>query len=193
MRKKVKYGFKILLSFIKKPFWFIFGIKTKGSQMISPQAKLTAYSKGTISCTRRNNVEGGTLINADGGRITLGGCYINRNCTIVSLEEITIEKGVTIGPNVCIYDHDHNPQYLLNPDFPAFLSEPVVIKEKAWIGAGAIILKGVTIGKNSIVAAGAVVTKDVPDFALVGGVPARIIKPSVIEESKTPDIEEQSK
>ena len=52
----------------------------------------------------------------------------------------------------------------------------VVIKQNAWIGAGATLLPGVTIGKNSIVAAGAVVTKDVPDNTIVGGIPAQIIR-----------------
>ena len=53
---------------------------------------------------------------------------------------------------------------------------PIMIKDRAWIGANATILTGVTIGKNAVVAAGAVVTKDVPDNCMVGGVPAKIIK-----------------
>ena len=52
----------------------------------------------------------------------------------------------------------------------------ICIKENAWIGAGATILQGVTIGKNTVVAAGAVVSKDVPDNAVVGGIPAKILK-----------------
>ena len=55
-------------------------------------------------------------------------------------------------------------------------SPPIMIKDRAWIGAHATILTGVTIGKNAVVAAGAVVTKDVPDNCMVGGVPAKIIK-----------------
>ncbi len=57
-----------------------------------------------------------------------------------------------------------------------FQSHPITIKDRAWIGANATILTGVTIGENAVVAAGAVVTKDVPDNCLVGGVPAKIIK-----------------
>jgi hypothetical protein len=55
-------------------------------------------------------------------------------------------------------------------------TEPVVIRRKAWIGAGAIILPGVTVGENAIVAAGAVVTKDVPDNTIVAGVPAKTLR-----------------
>ena len=57
-----------------------------------------------------------------------------------------------------------------------FQSHPITIKDCAWIGANATILTGVTIGKNAVVAAGAVVTKDVPDNCLVGGVPAKVLK-----------------
>lgn len=56
------------------------------------------------------------------------------------------------------------------------LCQPILIKRNAWIGAGATILPGVTIGENSVVAAGAVVSKDVPDNVVVGGVPAKILK-----------------
>ncbi|WP_418555536.1 DapH/DapD/GlmU-related protein [Longibaculum muris] len=55
-------------------------------------------------------------------------------------------------------------------------NKPIILKEKSWIGAGSTILAGVIIGKNSIVAAGSVVTKDVPDNCIVGGNPAKIIK-----------------
>jgi len=61
-------------------------------------------------------------------------------------------------------------------DWSNVISKEIIIKDKAWIGFNVIILKGVTIGEGAIVASGSVVTKDVPDFTLVGGNPARIIK-----------------
>jgi acetyltransferase-like isoleucine patch superfamily enzyme len=86
---------------------------------------------------------------------------------------ITIEDDVMIGPKVCLTTEGHpiDPQ-----ERKKLLVKPIVIKQNAWIGAGATILPGVTIGENSVVAAGAVVTKDVPANNVVGGVPARIIK-----------------
>ena len=94
----------------------------------------------------------------DGGKIYLmGRNFINRNCTIVSKQNITIGTGTTIGPNVCIYDHDHSSS-VLEP----FFSSPIVIGDNVWIGAGVIILKGVSIGDNAIIAAGSIITKDIP-------------------------------
>jgi acetyltransferase-like isoleucine patch superfamily enzyme len=86
---------------------------------------------------------------------------------------ITIEDHVLIGPKVNLITENHP----LNPaDRRALICKPIVIKRNAWIGAGATILPGVTIGENAVVAAGAVVSKDVPGNAIVGGVPAKIIK-----------------
>ncbi|MDY6865405.1 MAG: acyltransferase [Halobacteriota archaeon] len=88
---------------------------------------------------------------------------------------LTIEDGVGIGPRVTIViNSDPYPSPLLKI-YPK-KTLPVHIKEGAWIGAGSIILPGVTIGEYSLIAAGAVVTKDVPPYAVVGGVPAKIIK-----------------
>lgn len=100
--------------------------------------------------------------------------FINRNSMIVSMEKIFIGSGVTIGPNVCIYDHDHNIGRRKGEE--TFCSSPVIIKQNAWIGANVVITRGVTIGKNSVIAAGAVVTSDVQENCIVGGVPAKVIK-----------------
>ena len=92
---------------------------------------------------------------------------------------VTIEDGVDIGPEVIIVTHDSS-FYRVQRDFPV-ICRKVVIKRNAYIGAGAIILPGVTIGEYSIVAAGAVVTGDVPPRTVVGGVPAKTI--GTVEES----------
>ena len=86
---------------------------------------------------------------------------------------ITIEDEVLIGPKVNLITENHP----IDPkDRRALITKPILIKRKAWIGAGVTILPGVTIGENAVVAAGAVVTKDVPDNTIVAGVPAKIIK-----------------
>jgi acetyltransferase-like isoleucine patch superfamily enzyme/quercetin dioxygenase-like cupin family protein len=99
--------------------------------------------------------------------------FINHACTFLDMGGITIEDNVLIGPKVNLITENHP----LNPnDRKSLLCKPIVIKPNAWIGAGATILPGVTIGENSVVAAGAVVSKDVPDNTIVGGIPAKFIK-----------------
>lgn len=88
-------------------------------------------------------------------------------------ELITIEDNVDIGPKAIIVTHDSSAR-CMDPEFP-IICKRVTIKRNAYIGAGAIILPGVTVGEYSIVAAGAVVTKDVPPRTIVAGVPARVI------------------
>jgi len=86
---------------------------------------------------------------------------------------ITLEDNVLIGPKVNLITTNHP----LNPsERHSTISRPILIKNGAWIGAGATILPGVTIGLNSVVAAGAVVSVDVADNTVVGGVPAKFIK-----------------
>lgn len=106
--------------------------------------------------------------------ITIGkNVFINHACSFLDMGGITIEDNVLIGPKVNLITENHP----LNPDDrKALICKPIVIKRNAWIGAAATILSGVTIGENSIVAAGAVVTADVPPNSIVGGVPAKFIK-----------------
>ena len=99
--------------------------------------------------------------------------FINFDCVFLDLGGITIDDGVLIAPRVSLLSEGH-------PVSPAnrhsLIPKPIHIKKNAWIGANAVILQGVTIGENSVVAAGSVVFKDVPDNVIVGGTPAKIIK-----------------
>ncbi len=99
--------------------------------------------------------------------------YINHLCSMLDMGTITIGDNVLIGPKVNILSEEHP----VDPtERKALMVRPVVIKNGAWIGAGATILPGVTVGENSVVAAGAVVNKDVPDNTVVGGIPAKVLK-----------------
>ena len=93
------------------------------------------------------------------------------NFLAMSTGGIVIEDDAKIAANVSIITNNHDYQ-----ERQVLLCRPVHIKKNAWIGAGAILLPGVTIGENAVVAAGAVVTKDVPDNTVVAGVPASILK-----------------
>lgn len=99
--------------------------------------------------------------------------FINFNCIFLDLGGITIEDNVLIAPNVSILSEGH-PVSLENRH--SLVPKSIHIKKNAWIGAGATLLHGVTIGENAIVAAGAVVSKDVPDNTIVGGIPAKVIQ-----------------
>jgi acetyltransferase-like isoleucine patch superfamily enzyme len=99
--------------------------------------------------------------------------FINHACSFLDMGGITIEDEVLIGPKVNLITENHP----LDPgDRRALLTKPIVIKRRAWIGAGVTILPGVTIGENAVLAAGAVVSRDVPDNTVVAGVPAKHIK-----------------
>lgn len=109
-----------------------------------------------------------------GRHIQLGkNIFINHACSFLDLGGITIEDDVQIGPRVNIVTENHPVDLGIRKHLDV---KPVVIKRNVWIGAGATILPGVTVGENSIVAAGAVVNKDVPANTIVGGVPAKVIK-----------------
>jgi len=107
-----------------------------------------------------------------------GELYIAQNFFILDAgrtDYLTIEKNVGIGPNVTILIHsDPYPSKLSNL-YPRSWKK-VHIGENVWIGACSTILGGITIGNNSIIAAGSVITKDVPPFTVVAGVPAKVVK-----------------
>ncbi len=105
-------------------------------------------------------------------RMKIGkGVFINSGLLAMARGGITIEDGAQIAANVQLISNNHDPY-----DLSVLTCKPVLIKKAAWIGAGASILPGVSIGKHAIVGAASVVTKDVPDYAVAVGNPARVIK-----------------
>jgi acetyltransferase-like isoleucine patch superfamily enzyme len=99
------------------------------------------------------------------------GTYLNRGVEIVASRSVTIGQDCMIARDTLIMDTDQHALPGLG-----LVSHPVVIGDRVWIGARAIILKGVHIGDDAIVAAGAVVTRDVPANATVAGVPAKLLR-----------------
>src|SRR5574344_717922 len=96
---------------------------------------------------------------------------IMSNCLMMSSGGITIEDDTMIAANVQLISNNHDLD-----NRPIITCLPIHIKKNCWIGAGATILRGITIGENSVVGAGAIVTKDVPANVIVAGNPAKIIK-----------------
>lgn len=115
-------------------------------------------------------------------RITIGDrVSINYDCHIGCVNEIKIGNDVLLASRVYISDHSHGvPDYGDIGTPPSarqlYSKGPVIIEDGVWIGEGACILPGVRIGRHAIVGANAVVTRDVPPYTIVGGVPARVLK-----------------
>ena len=113
--------------------------------------KLTVVRPKNVKIGKNVNIMNGALMMSAGG--------------------ITIEDNVRIAANVQLISNNHDPY-----DRYVITCKPILIKEGAWIGAGASILPGVTVGKYAIVGANSVVSKDIPDYAVAVGTPAKVVK-----------------
>ena len=126
----------------------LFGELGEGSRLMAP-----------TSVVRGKNVKIGKNV------------VIQTNSLFMSAGGITIEDDVLVAANTQLISNNHDPE-----EHQILTCKPVVLKRNCWIGAGATILPGVTVGENAIVGAGAVVTKDVEPNTVVGGIPAKLIK-----------------
>lgn len=133
------------------------------------------------------NVIVDTPIHCDYGKHTFIGnnVIINMNCTFVDDARITIGNNVLIASNVQFYTgtHDTDPEKRMNKNWKEegtmwfnTISEPITVKDGAWLGGGVIVLPGVTIGENSVIGAGSVVTRSIPDNCVAVGNPCRPIR-----------------
>ena len=122
--------------------------------------------------------------NWGGAHLHLGtGVYANFNLTLVDDGHIYVGDKVMFGPNVTIATANHP----IDPELRARglqYNKDVHIGENSWIGAGVIIVPGITIGRNTVIGAGSVVTKDIPDNVVAGGVPAKVIK-TIVNDVET--------
>ncbi len=138
---------------------------------------LIVKKNGKLVSTGKFSIFSGARITIhEDAQLELGSGYINHNVNINCSASIKIGKHVAISENVVIRDSD-NHEIISNDDHVK--TAPINIGDKVWIGMNVIILKGVTIGDNSIIAAGSIVNKDVPPNSLVGGVPAKVIKSNI--------------
>lgn len=133
---------------------------------------------GRVRIGKDNVFEGACDVDVTGGRLEIGnGNYFNRGVKIACLARITIGNDCLIADSVHFYDHDHrcdDPRKPIREQ--GFVSSPIELGDGVWIGAKATVLKGVRIGNGAVVAAGSVVTRDVPAFAVAAGCPARVVK-----------------
>lgn len=164
-------------------------VKYDSSLKINGRLKCCSNSNGGIvigSNTRINSgknanpIGGDTrtfLFAKDNGKIIIGKNVGISNSTLIASNKIVLEDDVMIGGDCRIFDTDfHSIHYIERMENKGTKSRAVLIKKGAFIGTSSIVLKGVTIGEQSVIAAGSVVTTNVPDGELWGGVPARYIK-----------------
>lgn len=154
------------------------------SIFIGDSVEINALSKNGIQIGDNVSIHRNTIIECTGvirnigeGLIIGNNVGIAQNCFIQVRGLVSIGNNVIFGPGVSIFSENHNYS---NPDL--FINEQgetrkgVIIEDGVWIASGATILDGVTVGNNSIVAAGSIVNKDVPPYAIVGGIPSKILK-----------------
>ena len=155
-----------------------------GSTTIEDYVKIDALSKGGIKIGKNFSIGRNSIIECTGVLRELGASLefgenvgIAANAFIAVRGNLKIGSNTIFGPNVSIHTENHNFGEFDKPiRLQGATRKGVEIGEDCWIGSKAVILDGVKIGNHVIVAAGAVVNRDVPDYAIVGGVPAKIIK-----------------
>lgn len=159
-------------------------IRFNGTAVLEDGVKIDALSKGgmivgaNFSLGRNSIIECTGVIRELGETLTIGeNVGIAANAFISMRGPVTIGDNTIFGPNVSIHAENHNFDDLDQPiRLQGATRKGVTIGSDCWIGSKAVILDGVTIGNGVVVAAGAVVNKDIPDHAIVGGVPAKVIK-----------------
>lgn len=146
-----------------------FGLTTKKDTSI-----IRVHPEGRLRCEGVVSLQRGVRVVVDSGLLQLGPrANINGFAKILVRERVSIGAECNVSWNTQIMDTDFHPMIVDGVEQP--MNAPIVLEDRAWIGAGAIVLKGVTIGESAVVAAGAVVTKDVPAKAVVAGSPAKIV------------------
>jgi len=151
-------------------------LETRGRNYVH-RGEIVIHYKGKLEINDLNVINRNFDIEIK-GRLSIGSRnYFNKNIKIVCLEKIKIGDDCIIADSVHLYDHDHKYSDLgLLINEQGYITKPILIGNNVWIGAKATILKGVTIHDGAIIAANAVVNKDVPSNAIVAGNPAMIVK-----------------
>ncbi|MGN0106801.1 MAG: acyltransferase, partial [Hominilimicola sp.] len=104
----------------------------------------------------------------DGGMIEIGeGCFFNNGCMVVSKEHIRIGKNTSFGPNVLVYDHDHNIYSSEDIHDSGYVTDSVIIGDNVWIGGSSVILRGSVIGDGCVIGAGSVIKGTYPPDTVI--------------------------
>jgi acetyltransferase-like isoleucine patch superfamily enzyme len=165
---------------IKRILW----VKKKSDLTIHPSVRISKNVTldinygGKIIIDQQTEILNGVLLMTYGGNITIGfNCSINPYTVLYGHGNLTIGNNVLIAAHCVIIPANHNfEDNTITINKQGLTKKGITIKDNVWIGCGCRILDGVTIGEGAIIAAGAVVNKDVLPYTTVGGVPAKVIK-----------------
>ena len=150
----------------------------EGLCFIGPRVALEIGRRGRVELGRWSWVGHGTKIRAHEGVVSIGAkTVLGQECTISAFQRVSIGRECVIADRVMLIDFDHGAVEVERPiRHQGIYKRDVRVGHNVWIGYGACILRGVTIGDNAIVGTSAVVTRDVPANAVVAGVPARVVR-----------------
>lgn len=170
MRRQVNNIISVLYSFIRLHVMKIFHGRNLRFQLVerfSPNVVLEMEKGAKVTLGKRVRAHSGCKIKvrSKGVLSIADDVHFNYNCILVCRKKIAIGEGTEFGPSVYIYDHDHDYKSGLKKQL--FKEGEICIGKNCWIGANTIILRGVHIGDNSIIAAGSVITKDIPQNSML--------------------------
>jgi acetyltransferase-like isoleucine patch superfamily enzyme len=153
-------------------------LQTDGPCFIAPDVTFEIGREAVVRLGRWSWIGHGTKIRAHEGQVEIGAkSVLGQECTISSFQHVSIGRECIVADRVMLIDFDHGVVEVERPiRMQGIYKRDVRIGHNCWVGYGACILRGVTVGDNCIVGASTVVTKDVPDNAVVGGVPARLLR-----------------
>jgi acetyltransferase-like isoleucine patch superfamily enzyme len=153
-------------------------LRTDGLCFVCPGVKFEIGQNATVTLGRWSWLGHGTKVRVHEGAVSIGAkSVLGQECTISAYRNISIGRECIIADKVMMIDFDHGMVEVERPiREQGIYKREVHVGHNTWIGYGACLLRGVTVGDNAVIGTSAVVTSDVPDNAVVGGIPARIIR-----------------
>ena len=153
-------------------------LQTDGVCFVCPGVKFEIGREARVTLGRWSWIGHGTKIRSHEGEVQIGAkSVLGQECTISAFQHISIGRECIIADRVMMIDFDHGMVEVERPiREQGIYKRDVNVGHNVWMGYGACILRGVTVGENSVIGTSSVVTCDVPDNAVVGGIPARLIR-----------------
>ena len=174
-----KYA-RLIVRLLRKRFLTTYGrrLKVDGLAFIGPGVVLQIGKNARVELGRWSWLGHGTKIRCHEGVVSIGAkTVMGQECTISAFQHVSIGRECVIADRVMLIDFDHGMVEVERPiRLQGIYKRDTRVGNNVWIGYGACILRGVTVGDNAVIGTNAVVTKDVPANAVVGGVPARVIR-----------------